>query len=32
LVSCIFIVVVSLLSNEPSKEMQAEFEAAKVKN
>lgn len=31
LVSCLFIVVVSLLTAEPSKEMQAEFEAAKVK-
>lgn len=31
LVSCIFIVVVSLLTKEPSKEMQAEFEAAKAK-
>ncbi len=30
LVSCIFIVVVSLLTAEPSKEMQAEFEAARA--
>ena len=32
LVSCIFIVAVSLLSGEPSKEMQAEFESVKVMN
>lgn len=31
LVSCLFIVVVSLLTAEPSREMMAEFEAAKVK-
>jgi sodium/proline symporter len=31
LVSCLFIIVVSLMTAEPSKEMQAEFEAAKAK-